>query len=66
MIPIWITPRDIETLRESVLWAGGLSPIERDTLREMLAQWSALQALRDRDKVNRQRETQRETQGGKQ
>ena len=66
---VWITPRDVEELREAVLWAGGLSDVQRSTLRAMLSKWCDMERdLREAAEIMRELHAlahpQRVSQGG--
>jgi hypothetical protein len=58
----------VEELREAVLWAGGLSDVQRATLRTMLQQWGyheqQLQAMAIRVQELESRPRIRASQGG--
>ena len=64
----WITPRDVEGLRNAILWAGGLEDTQRAQLRAMLDAWAQREAELERARLegfaDGLKSPLRESQGG--
>jgi len=64
----WITPGDVERLKNAVLWAGGLEDAERAQLRAMLDAWQRREAELERARLegfaDGLKSPLRESQGG--
>lgn len=62
---MWLSPLDLDRLRNSVLWAGGLEQGERELLRQMIDFWEIREKrIEELERQLKAINAQRITQGG--